>query len=77
MLIKIKSDEYKLFIPLPNIMFLNNITAKYIAKKINYSYKQIKLMFKSVRTSKKALKRIREPLVYLKSGEGEEVIIKL
>ena len=81
MMIKFRSEGHKFTIPIPNVLFMNNIVVNIVTKEINkhggldFSKKDLKILFKSVRKSKKLLHKT--PLIHFISNGGEEVIITL
>jgi len=80
MVIRIRSEEHKFTIPLPNALLLSNLVVNIITKVINengtdISKEDLKLLFDNIKQAKKVLGK--NPLVYVKSNDGEEVVITL
>jgi len=83
MKIKIISDEHKFTIPFPNGLILNGFVMGKLADKIkeksefdvNISKEQLKILCRELKKTKKLLKG--EPLIYVKSGDGDEVKITM
>ena len=73
-----------LIIPLPLTLFMNGLSAFIAARLINkynthfrVTSRDMYILFKAVKKSKKVLKKLKEPLVYISSRKGEEIIITL
>jgi len=81
MIIKVRSEEHNFTIPFPNALLLNNVVVTILTKIINkgndvkISKEHVKILFKDIKKAKKALGNT--PLVYVKSSDGDEVIITL
>lgn len=77
MVIKIKAEDHKLTIPLPNGLVFNGVTAKFISniKDIPLTQNQFNVLFRELRHAKKVLRG--KPILELQSSSGESVYIKL
>lgn len=81
MKIKVHAEDHNFTIPIPNGLFMNNLVVNIASKAINessgmdFSKEHLKLLFKEIKKAKKLLNGV--PLVYVKSKDGEEVVITL
>lgn len=83
MKISIRTEEHTIKIPLPNGIFLNRLSVKYVARMISkYSNTNLKLTSKQLSKLASALRHSKKtlcglPLVHVKSSDGTEVLIYL
>lgn len=77
MVIKVKTDEHKITIPLPSGLIFNGFTAKLISKidDIPLTTDQMNVIMRELRHAKSILKG--EPILEVHSNNGEDVLIKL
>lgn len=79
MIIKIKSTDGNITIPLPSALVMNGVALRVLLRllgsKTGVPAERSEEIARALRSGKRLLRGT--PLVYIKSGDGEEVLIKL